>query len=99
MDRLRDHKAEAKRSAIPFVASHMACYMKSMTILDHSPVHSDPEVLGGTLVFVGTRVPAQTLLDYVSRGGSLDEFLDDFPTVKREDAREFLQLAREERHS
>jgi uncharacterized protein (DUF433 family) len=50
-------------------------------------------------VFVGTRVPAQTLLDYVSRGGSLDEFLDDFPTVKREDATEFLQLAREERHS
>jgi uncharacterized protein (DUF433 family) len=66
-----------------------------MTVLDHSPVHSDPEVLGGTLVFVGTRVPAQTLLDYVSRGGSLE----DFPTVKRQDAMEFLQLAREERHS
>jgi uncharacterized protein (DUF433 family) len=73
--------------------------MEPMTVLDHSPVHSDPEVLGGTLVFVGTRVPAQTLLDYVSRGGSLDEFLDDFPTVKREDATEFLQLTREERHS
>jgi uncharacterized protein (DUF433 family) len=58
-----------------------------------------PEVLGGTLVFVGTPVPAQTLLDYVSRGGSFDEFLDDFPAVKRGDPREFLQLTREERHS
>ena len=69
-----------------------------MTVLDHSPVHSDPETLGGTLVFVGTRVPAQTLLDYVSRGGSLEEFLDDFPTVSRQDAMEFLHLAREDRH-
>ena len=66
-----------------------------MTVLEHSPIHSDPEVLGGTLVFVGTRVPAQTLLDYVARGGSLE----DFPTAKRRDAMEFLQLAREERHS
>ena len=73
--------------------------MRYMTVLDHSPVHSDPEVLGGTLVFVGTRVPAQTLLDYVSRGGSLEEFLEDFPTVKHQDAMEFLQLAREEHHS
>jgi uncharacterized protein (DUF433 family) len=73
--------------------------MKSMTVLDHSPVHSDPEVLGGTFVFVGTRVPAQTLLDYVSRGGSLEEFLKDFLTVKRQDAMEFLQPAREEHHS
>ena len=73
--------------------------MRSMTVLDHSPVHSDPEVLGGTLVFVGTRVPAQPLLDYVSRGGSLEEFLEDFPTVKHQDAMEFLQLARAEHHS
>jgi len=85
--------------AIPFVSGRVACYMNSMTVLDHSPVHSDREVLGGTLVFVGTRVPAQTLLDYVLRGGSLEEFLEDFPTVKRQDAMEFLQLAREERHS
>ena len=69
-----------------------------MTLLDHSPVHSDPEVLGGTLVFVGTRVPAQTLLDYVTRGGTLEEFLDDFPTVSQQNAIEFLQLAREDRH-
>lgn len=49
-------------------------------------VHSDPEILGGTPVFLGTRVPFQTLLDYLEAGDTLDEFLDDFPTVTREQA-------------
>ena len=44
------------------------------------PLHSDPEVMGGTPVFVGTRVPAQTLVDYLEGGDSLDEFLADFPS-------------------
>ena len=44
----------------------------------------DPDVLGGTLVFRGTRVPFQALLDYLEGGQTLDEFLDDFPTVTRE---------------
>jgi uncharacterized protein (DUF433 family) len=44
----------------------------------------DPEVLGGTPVFRGTRVPFQALLDYLEAGQTLDEFLDDFPTVTRE---------------
>lgn len=52
-----------------------------MLVLEHSPVHSDPEVLGGTLVFRGTRVKAQTLLDYISAGDSLETFLAHFPTV------------------
>ena len=47
-------------------------------------VHSDPDVLGGTPCFVGTRVPVRTLLDYLAAGDSLDEFLDHFPTVSRE---------------
>jgi uncharacterized protein (DUF433 family) len=47
-------------------------------------VHSDPEVMGGTPVFVGTRVPFQTLLDYIEGGDPLSEFLEDFPTVKAE---------------
>jgi uncharacterized protein (DUF433 family) len=64
--------------------------------LEHSPVHSDPEIMGGTLVFVGTRVPAQTMLDYLSRGKSLEDFLDDFPTVHRDEATEFLRIARED---
>jgi uncharacterized protein (DUF433 family) len=50
--------------------------------------------MGGTLVFKGTRVPAQTLLDYLDDGFSLDEFIDMFPSVSRGDASEFLRLAR-----
>jgi len=46
-------------------------------------VHSDPEILGGTPVFVGSRVPVRALFDYLERGRALAEFLDDFPTVKR----------------
>ncbi len=69
-----------------------------MLTMHHSPVHSDPKVMGGTLVFRGTRVKAQTLLDYIDAGDSLEDFLMDFPTVNREDATLFLQLAREESH-
>ena len=49
-------------------------------------VHSDPEILGGTPVFVGTRVPLRNLIDYLERGHSLDEFLNAFPSVTREQA-------------
>ena len=48
-----------------------------------SVVHSDPDILGGTPVFVGTRVPIQALIDYIEGGHSLEKFLDDFPTVSR----------------
>ena len=58
-------------------------------------VHSDPDILGGTPVFVGTRVPFQTLLDYLEAGDPLDEFLDDFPTVTREQAIAALEQAKE----
>ena len=58
-------------------------------------VHSDPEILGGMPVFVGTRVPFQTLLDYLEAGDPLDEFLDDFPTVTREQAVAALEQAKE----
>lgn len=64
-----------------------------MVTLDHSPVHSDPDVLGGTLVFQGTRVPAQTLLDYLTDGYTLDEFVEFFPSVDKRDAEGFLKLA------
>jgi len=63
-----------------------------MITLSHSPVRSDPDVMGGTLVFRATRVPAQTLLDYLADGFALDEFLEMFPSVNREDAEEFLRL-------
>lgn len=58
-------------------------------------VHSDPNILSGTPVFVGTRVPFQTLLDYLEAGDPLDEFLDDFPTVTREQAVAALEQAKE----
>ena len=58
-------------------------------------VHSDPEILGGTPVFVGTRVPLKSLYDYLEAGDSLDEFLDSFPSVSREQAVAALELARE----
>ncbi len=57
--------------------------------------HSDPEILGGIPVFVGTRVPVRTLIDYLEAGNPLDTFLDDFPTVSRELALAALDLARE----
>ena len=49
-------------------------------------VHSDPDILGCTPVFVGTRVPFRNLIDYLERNHSLDEFLDSFPSVSREQA-------------
>ena len=63
-----------------------------MLTLDHSPVDSSPNVLGGTLVFRGTRVPVQTLLDYLQDNFSLDQFLEYFPSVSSDDAKEFLRL-------
>jgi uncharacterized protein (DUF433 family) len=51
---------------------------------ESSVVRSDADILGGTAVFVGTRVPVQALIDYIEGGHSLKEFLDDFPSVGRE---------------
>ena len=59
-----------------------------------SVVQSDPDVMGGTPVFVGTRVPVQALIDYIEGGHSLEEFLNDFPTVSRELALGALEQAK-----
>ena len=58
-----------------------------------SPIHSDPDILGGTPVFAGTRVPVKTLMDYLEAGDTLNEFLDHFPTVTRGQAVAALELA------
>ncbi len=58
-------------------------------------IQRSPDVLGGTPVFDGTRVPVQTLIDYLEAGDSLEDFLGDFPTVSREQAVAALQLAKE----
>ena len=60
-----------------------------------SVVHSDPEILGGTPVFVGTRVPVQSLFDYLEGRDTLDEFLRQFPSAKRDQAVAALGLARD----
>jgi len=61
---------------------------------EQAVIHANPKILGGTPVFVGTRVPVQTLLDYLEGGESLDTFLDHFPTVGREQAVAVLELAK-----
>jgi uncharacterized protein (DUF433 family) len=66
-----------------------------MVIGTKAVVHSDPDIVSGTPVFVGTRVPVDNLIDYLLGGHGLDEFLDDFPTVRREQAEAALDIARE----
>jgi uncharacterized protein (DUF433 family) len=63
-------------------------------MLRHSSIISvSPEIMGGTPVFAGTRVPVQTLLDYLKAGESIDDFLDGFPTVTREQVIALLEEA------
>lgn len=64
-----------------------------MHTLGSSIFHSDPEILGGTPVFRGTRVPVEVLMEWLEGGYSLEEFLDNFPTVSRDQAIAFLQQA------
>jgi len=59
-------------------------------------IHSDPEILGGTVVFVGTRVPVQSLLDHLEAGDSIDDFLEGFPSVRREQVLAVLKEFRKE---
>jgi uncharacterized protein (DUF433 family) len=58
-------------------------------------ISSDPQIMGGTPVFSGTRVPVQTLLDYLESGESIDDFLDGFPSVSRQQVIDFLEQAKD----
>jgi uncharacterized protein (DUF433 family) len=58
-------------------------------------VSCNPEIMGGAPVFTGTRVPVQTLLDYLEAGDSIDEFLEGFPSVTREQVIAFLEEAKD----
>jgi uncharacterized protein (DUF433 family) len=64
---------------------------RPIALPDGSVVHSDPEILGGTPVFVGTRVPVQFLIDHIEAGVTVDEFLEDYPSVRRSQVLRFLQ--------
>jgi uncharacterized protein (DUF433 family) len=66
-----------------------------MPIEQAKVIHSDPEIMSGMPVFVGTRVPVKTLLDYLEAGDPLDDFLDDFPSVSRDKAVAALEMAKE----
>ena len=59
-------------------------------------IHSDPEILGGTVVFVGTRVPVQSLFDHLEAGDSIVDFLEGFPSVRREQVLAVLEEFRRE---
>jgi uncharacterized protein (DUF433 family) len=59
------------------------------------PISRDPEIMGGAPVFRGTRVPVQTLLDYLEAGESIDDFLKGFPSVSRAQIVEFLEQAKD----
>jgi uncharacterized protein (DUF433 family) len=62
-------------------------------VSENAVIVKDPDILGGAPVFRGTRVPFQALLDYLEGGLALNEFLDDFPTVTREEAVSALEFA------
>ena len=70
------------------------CY-NGFVVNEKPVVHRDPEIMSGTPVFVGTRVPFQTLIDYLEAGQPLAEFLEDFPTVSKEQAIAALEQAKE----
>jgi uncharacterized protein (DUF433 family) len=59
-------------------------------------VHSDPDIMGGTPVFVGTRVPVESLFDHLRAGDSIEVFLDGFPSVKREQVLKVLEVVQHE---
>ena len=69
------------------------CFNEEVMSAIEAVVHSDPEILGGTPVFLGTRVPVKNLLDYLAAGDSLERFLDHFPSVSREQAVAALEVA------
>jgi uncharacterized protein (DUF433 family) len=70
-------------------------YIVNMSEEDlHAVVHSNTEIMGGTPVFVGTRVPLQNLIDYLEGGESVDEFLEAFPAVKREQVIAVIEAAK-----
>lgn len=70
---------------------------KQIEIMKRNQIyHADPDILGGTPVFTGTRVPINTLLIYLRKGKRIDDFRDDFPTVSQAQAEALLELAEHE---
>ena len=91
----RSHRGILAGRVGAFGQAYTRMVMKEKFSIKSSAVHSDPEILGGTPVFVGTRVPVKSLFDHLEAGDSLDEFLEGFPSVSREQAVAALEMARE----
>jgi uncharacterized protein (DUF433 family) len=92
-DHAHPARAEVPRALSCDLASvRRSRYIPCMVTV-HGPIHSDPDTLSGTPCFAGTRVPIATLMDYLKAGDRLDDFLDDFPTVKRDQAVAVLEIA------
>ena len=72
------------------------CHVLPFEAMSSNVVNIDPEIMGGTPVFKGTRVPVETFFDYIQGGEPLDEFLEDFPTVSREQVIELLREVKDE---
>ena len=89
---MNDRNAQGVRR--PLGAAKPSTYISRMATTT-AVVHSDPEILGGTPVFVGTRVPVQSLFDYLEGGETLDEFLRQFPSVQRAQTIAVLDQARD----
>jgi uncharacterized protein (DUF433 family) len=90
--RLREELGTGNPLSVPVHRNRaMIAPMKSI----QSSIRVDPEILSGTPVFDGTRVPVQTLMDYLKVGDRVDDFLDDFPTVSREQIAAVLDVAGE----
>ena len=87
-----DLEREDIRACLAFAAARE---LAGIPTVSQSIVHSDPKISGGTPVFRGTRVPARTLFDYLEGGESLEEFLDQFPSVTRAQALAALASARD----
>jgi uncharacterized protein (DUF433 family) len=81
---------------MPLGAKPAEYHLREMASLRRDQVvHRDPDILGGTPVFIGTRVPVRILFEYLEAGDSLEMFLEQFPTVRREQAVAALEMARE----
>lgn len=97
-DLARQHECLVVRNREPRHATkQVALYSEVQERMPNTDpvVHSDPDILSGAPVFVGTRVPVQSLFDYLEGGDTLDEFLRQFPSVRRDQAIAALELARD----
>jgi len=94
---IREDPGGLQRESPNSLTAKRAILIREQANVKNDPpvVHSDPEIMSGTPAFVGTRVPFQTLLDYLEAGDPLGAFLEDFPTVSREQVVTALEQAKQ----